>query len=67
MTTDNRSTAGDLTDEGAAADDAARISDPARHAIVHRPRSAATRALVDRLASRFGTPPASGDTTGGAA
>ncbi len=65
--TENPSTAGNLTDEESAADDAARISDPARHAILNRPRSAATRALVDRLASRFGTPPASGDSTGSAA
>ncbi len=65
--TENAYTAGSLTDEESAADDAARTADPARWAILNRPRSAAAHALVDRLAERFGTPPASGDTTGGAA
>ncbi len=64
--TESPYTAGDLTEEGSVADEAARISDPARHAILNRPRSAATHALVDRLAERF-APAASGDTTGGAA
>lgn len=65
--TENSYTAGDLTEEEEAADDAARTADPARHAILNRPRSAAAHALVDRLAEPFGTPAASGDDSVGGA
>jgi len=63
---ENPDAADNLTEEEASADEAARLADPFRHAILHRDRSATARALVDRLSDRFGTPPAADGVTGGA-
>jgi len=53
---ENPDTAGDPTQEEASADEAARLADLARHAILHRDRSSAARALAERLAERSATP-----------
>ncbi len=59
---DNPDLAGDLSAEEAAADDAARLRDPARHAILNRASGATARALTERLAERYSIPVAD-DTT----
>jgi len=64
--TENPDTADGLTEEEALADDAARLRDPAWHAIVTRNSGATAHALTARLAARYSTP-ASDDTAGGAA
>ncbi len=61
---ENPYTADNLTEEETSADEAARISDPARHAILHRSSGQTGRDLTRRLVERYAPPSVADDTEG---
>lgn len=64
---ENHSAPAVLTESEVAADEAARIADPFRHALDRRDRGAAARRLAEGLALRYSTSTPTADDLGGAA